>query len=96
LNGRIHHEDASPEERIAGVAKSLCEQFDREHPRRDPDYADFRDVLRPYIRKEILQAQIAEARASSALTARIRQLESELASLRFPGDFDLKGPNLKP
>lgn len=98
MNGRIHEEEVTPEERIAAVAKSLCTQMRKTLHGREPDYADFRDVLRPYIQKELLMARISEARSCSGLmlTDRIRVLAKELDSLRFPSDQNLKGPNVAP
>jgi hypothetical protein len=98
LNGRIHEEEATPEERIAAVVKSLCTQMRKTLHGREPDYADFRDVLRPYIQKELLMARIHEARLFSGLilTDRVRTLGRELDALRFPSEQNLKGPNVAP
>jgi hypothetical protein len=89
MNGRVHHED-TPEGRIAAVAKSLCIQMDKKL-KREPDYADFRDVLRPFIKKEILNARIEEARMLSGrvLTARVKELAAELEALEFSNVYDL-------
>jgi hypothetical protein len=89
MNGRVHHED-TPEGRIAAVAKSLCIQMDKKL-KREPDYADFRDVLRPFIKKEILNARIEEARMQSGrvLTARVKELVAEIEALEFSNVYDL-------
>ena len=77
-NGRITTE-ASPEGRLAAVARTLAMKM-KDGQRGDPDYADFRDALRPYVQREILLARITEARhvASDCLTARVKQLAAEL------------------
>lgn len=89
MNGRVHH-DETPEGRIAAVTKSLCLQFERKF-HREPDYADFRDVLRPFVQREILNARVDEARRTSgaALTERVRDLAKALQNLCFPNEFDL-------
>jgi hypothetical protein len=91
VNGRIN-ELATPEERIAAVAQSLCVQM-RDKEKREPDYADFRDVLRPFIQKEILIARIAEARTTAGiqLTERMRALANEILNIVFPDLHDLRG-----
>lgn len=96
MNGRIEHED-TPEGRIAAVAKSLCIQMadkrrDQHRALTEPDYADFRDTLRPFIQRELLNARVDEARKTSArtLTDRIRELTAELLALKFPNGYDLK------
>lgn len=96
MNGRIEHED-TPEGRIAAVAKSLCIQMadkrrDERRALTEPDYADFRDVLRPFIQREILTARIDEARKTlgSTLTDRVRELAAQLYALKFPKGYDLK------
>jgi 2-C-methyl-D-erythritol 4-phosphate cytidylyltransferase len=45
-----------------------------------PDYADYRDALRPFVRRELLRARIEEARkaAGEILTARVAELAKEL------------------
>lgn len=89
MNGRVHHDD-TPEGRLAAVAKSLCLQMDDKF-KRVPDYADFRDAMRAFVQREILNARIEEARLVSgrALTARVRELAAELHALKFPDEFDL-------
>lgn len=89
MNGRVHH-DETPEGRIAAVARSLCIQMEKKLERQ-PDYADFRDVLRPFLQRELLNARIDEARKTSgaALTARVKELAAALHALKFPNEFDL-------
>lgn len=60
-------------------------QMDKRHRKTgvgpaEPDYADFRDALRPYVQRELLLARIEEARKSAGaiLTARMRELAAEL------------------
>jgi len=93
-NGRIDREE-SPAGRIAAVARSLCLHFEAERRRTgvgpsEPDYADFRDVLRPFIERELILARIDEARKTGgiALTARIKELAADLVNLRLPPGFE--------
>jgi hypothetical protein len=83
--GRVHG-DETPEGRLAAVARSLAvEMANQQHQTgcgpSEPDYADYRDALRPFIRRELLLARIDEARrvAGLGLTARMEQLATELA-----------------
>ncbi len=80
MNGRIREAD-TPEERLAAVAKSLVEQMERKD--RVPDYADFRDALRPFVERELLLARIDEARKACGrgLTARIDEISVQLKKL---------------
>ena len=91
MNGRIHAEAETPEGRLAAVAKSLITQMRDKH-KRDPDYADFRDVLKPFVQREIIRARIDEARKTygDGLTARMVQLAKELEAIEFPDEFDLR------
>jgi len=59
--------------------------------KREPDYADFRDVLRPFIQRELLNARIDEARKTSGavLTLRVKELAAQLHALKFPDEFNL-------
>lgn len=81
MNGRHTFETASPTERIASVAKSTITEIARNFPGREADYADFRDALDPYVKRELLLARISEARicSAAALTVRIKELAAELA-----------------
>jgi hypothetical protein len=58
---------------------------------RQPDYADFRDALRPFILRELLNARIDEVRTTSGvvLTERVKQLAKELRSIKYPDEFNL-------
>ena len=85
MNGRIKHAD-TPEERIAAVARSIAFDIEQRHARTgngptEPDYADFREALRPYILRELILARIDEARKSISLylTKRVKELAAELA-----------------
>jgi hypothetical protein len=85
MNGRIKHSETA-EERLAAVAHSLVLKMAEEYRKTGcgptgPDYADYRDELRPYIRREFLLVRIDEARKthSAQLTGRIRELAAELA-----------------
>jgi hypothetical protein len=87
MNGRIRAEE-TPEGRIAAVARSLAIEIEERHARTgsgptEPDYADYREALGPYIRRELLLARIEEARKclSLHLTARVAELAAELAEI---------------
>lgn len=95
MNGRILDED-TPEGRIAAVVRSLCVQMEDRHNKTGlgpilPDYADFREALRPFLRMEILKARIDEARktAGAVLTTRMRELSAELMDIKLPDGYDL-------
>ncbi len=84
MNGRVH-EDQTPEGRLAAVARSLAIKMSDRYQKtgfgpREPDYADFREVFRPYIHRELILAKIEEARKTQAerLTSRMRELTVEL------------------
>lgn len=79
MNGRQSFEDTNPESRIAAVARSIQLKFEPES--KVPDFADYRDAMSVFVRKELILARIDEARKSSGtlLTARIAELASELA-----------------
>lgn len=84
MNGRTQNEN-TPEGRLAGVARSLVIKMEDRHNKsrvgpREPDYADFREALRPYVQRELLLARIDEARktAATAVTARVKELATEL------------------
>lgn len=90
MNGRIHHDETTAEDRIAAVAKSLCIQIGDKFRGRVPDYADFRDALRPFVQRELLRARIDEARKLSGrvMTERVKELAKELDAIEYPNDFD--------
>ena len=75
----------TPEARLAVIARDLVECMADPVPF-TPDYADFADELRPYVRRELLLAQIAEAQRSGTfrhileLQALLALLEREIAS----------------
>jgi len=95
MNGRIDGEK-TPEGRLAAVAMSVilqmqlraledaaCRSCGRIAALRQPDYADFRDAMRPFIERELLLARINEARSGNGklLTSRIQELCADLAEL---------------
>jgi hypothetical protein len=95
MNGRTDSED-TPEGRIAAVARSLAMKMAIKFERtgkgwREPDYADYRAALAPYLRRELLLARIDEARktSSTALTTRMKELAGEL----FECDADIAKVN---
>jgi 2-C-methyl-D-erythritol 4-phosphate cytidylyltransferase len=90
MNGRIVH-DATPEGRLAAVAKSVFSKL--KTIRREPDYADYRDALRPFVRRELILARIEESRKVSGrvLTERMRELAGELMEV----DAEIEEVDLK-
>jgi hypothetical protein len=85
--GRLRGE-TTPEGRLAAVASCLAVSMADEHVRSAagpaaPDYADYREALRPYILRELLLARIDEARKSISLhlTGRVKELAAELAEI---------------
>ena len=93
MNGRLIEEQVTPEARLAVVAhRLLLKEVERPLT---PDFADFRDALRPYVQKEILLARIAEARLCGGLglSAHIAALAGELTEIekRIPPEGYLYG-----
>jgi hypothetical protein len=95
MNGRIQQEE-TPEARIGAAARSLVikmrDEFNRTNTGPcEPDYADFREGLRPFIKRELLMARIEEARKYGAkfVTARVAELNRELQELykTMPSEF---------
>jgi hypothetical protein len=87
MNGRVHLEE-TPEGRLAAVARALAFEIEERYAQTgsgpaEPDYADYREALRPYILRELLLARIDEARKSISLhlTGRVRELAAELAEI---------------
>jgi hypothetical protein len=85
MNGRTTNIEDTPEARIAAVARSLAMKMQAHFEKtgqgpRDPDYADYRRAIGPYLHRELLLARIDEARktAATALTTRMKELASEL------------------
>jgi hypothetical protein len=72
----------TPEDRIAAVARTLTHKMYEEHSRL-PDYADFRQALKPFIQREMVLARIDEARVSgsSFITSRVKALTRELMAI---------------
>jgi hypothetical protein len=80
-NLRATAED-TPEGRLAAVCHALCEKFRMIPDSHPPDIADFRDCLRTHIRREILMAELDEARRPSLLRGeRMRVIIAALADL---------------
>lgn len=80
MNVRILGEDY-PEARLAAVAVRVCHKLQL-LTGRSPDYADFRDEFRKYIRLEILLARLEECRIPSIRRGeRVREILGELAEL---------------
>jgi len=90
MNGRIEHEP-TPEGRLAAVAKTIM--LRTAEAKRECDYADFRDALRPFVERELILARIDEARkaAGERLTDRVGELAMELIEVntRIPSEFDI-------
>ena len=95
MNGRIEHEE-TPWGRVAAVARSLCIQMEKRYKETGcgpsaPDYADFRDVFEPFIKRELIKARIDEVRkmCGIGLTERVKEFAGELAALKYPEGFEL-------
>lgn len=88
MNSRIIGEE-TPEGRIAAVVKTLIaemrEKFRKRIPEyREPDYADLRDAIKPYLELEICRARIAEVNWSRTIdfrSVRMRELQVEEAKI---------------
>jgi hypothetical protein len=85
MNGRIRDKESTPAERLAAVARTLMEKIRTEYERtlagpKEPDYADFREALRPYVQQELLFARIDERRkmCGDMVSQRMTILEAEL------------------
>lgn len=91
MNGRIY-QDGTPEGRLAAVARSLALRMAEQ--KKEPDYADYRDTLRPFVKRELILARIEEARKSAGemLTARVAELAKELAEVNNQIANTLQGP----
>lgn len=78
MDGRITS-DPTPEGRLAAVVKSVFIQM-RDHERKDPDYADFRDCMRPFLQREIILARMEELckTTGATMTMRVDELAKEL------------------
>jgi len=88
MNLRIDYEP-TPEGRLAVVARIAMTHVMEAH--REPDYADFRDALKPFVERELILARIDEARKASGLrlTNRVAELAKELLKVnaRIPKDI---------
>src|SRR5262245_58109249 len=87
MNGRIASEK-TPEGRLAAVAMSLARRMREAFLKSgqgpgEPDYADYRDALRPFVERELLLARIDEARNThhKAISARMHELTVQLNKL---------------
>lgn len=88
MNGRIVLEETA-EGRLAAVVKTLFLEMrlkfaNRLPEYREPDYADIRDAIKPFLDREICLAKLKEAKWNRTLDfreVRIRELEQELRSL---------------
>jgi hypothetical protein len=91
MTGRI--EDAqTPEGRLAAVCRTLMLRMEREALRRhagpaaaEPDYADFRDTLRPFIKRELINALLDELQnyESPEAVFRRRDLRQQLVAVEY-------------
>jgi hypothetical protein len=93
LVSRKNDNELTPEGRLAAVARELVvEMYHSERLRRDglqypnvPDYADFADRLRLYVRRELIQARLDLAKLISplgiakALSDELKRVEIEIA-----------------
>jgi predicted metal-binding protein len=64
MNGRFAHEE-TPEGRLAAIAVWIAETFADRHAKTGhgptaPDVADLREIMRPYVQRELLKARIDE------------------------------------
>lgn len=83
MNGIRIEAARSLEERLAAVAVTLIARMKLLRTG-SPDYADFRDAFRPYIRIEILIARLeALGTDRSRIQAKRSELARELADLDF-------------
>jgi hypothetical protein len=69
--------ELTPEGRLAAVARD--EMFRQLDAKRLPDYADFRCAFERYVKIELLQARLAEARLKPTNARREKELLGELA-----------------
>lgn len=81
MDGRIASEP-TPEGRLAALAFSIGVQM-RDHEKKDPDYADFRDAMRPFVKRELILARLEDLRQTTGatLTLRTAELAKELLDL---------------
>jgi hypothetical protein len=81
MDGRITSEP-TPEGRLAAVAYSVMVQM-RDHEKKDADYADYRDCLRPFVHRELILVQLEVLRRSSGadMSLRVSELAKDLAEV---------------
>jgi hypothetical protein len=89
MNGRMEAEP-TPEGRLAAVCKSLVLRMRRQAERRhrsdysaEPDYADYRDALKPHLERELKVARLEELENYEVPAAvfRRQQLRQEIMAL---------------
>lgn len=79
--------EETPEGRIAAACRILVDEMRRRVVPTYPDIADFREHLRPFIQREILLAELDEARRPAVTRGeRIREMISALAALHAERD----------
>jgi hypothetical protein len=76
-----HEQACTPEERLGAVARVLVMHMIRPVPN-VPDYADFTDTLRLFVRRELLLARMNEARSFGNF-ARELDLQKQLDDVSF-------------
>lgn len=83
MNGRITDEP-TPEGRLAALVFSIRAHM-RDHEKKDPDYADFRDAMRPFVRRELILARLEDLRQTTGaiLTFKTAELAKELVELNM-------------
>jgi hypothetical protein len=76
---RQYENEKTPEGRMAAVARDLMPGFDgiRKTGGEYPDYADFLEVFKPYMDRELLMARVNEAGIAWAVS-RVFMLEQQL------------------
>lgn len=81
MDGRISSEP-TPEGRLAAVSFSVAIQM-RDHEKKEADYADYRDCMRPFVQRELILARLEELRktTSAIMTIRVAELAKELAEV---------------
>lgn len=89
MNVRIGDKNSTPEERLAAVAGFLMLRIQKEFAVKgvgpqEPDFADFRDTLRPYVHQELIFARIDERRkmCGDMTSKRMETLQHELEEIQ--------------
>ena len=57
----------------------------RDHEQKDPDYADYRDALKPFLRREMIMASMRDLQhtTGATLTFRTAELGKELVEVNM-------------